>query len=331
LNILISTTTHWNPGDDFIREGIFNLLPELRRHNVQYHDRSPRVPEKHFERNAAWCDLYIHAGTPDWLHKHDAEYRLLQELDKPYAFIGVGNPGGNQRFELYKNWLVPTLTSPLCLAVIVRDPSTSAVLTEWGIPHEHLPCPAYFLFPEEYPYPFRCSLIGLGCYGFNQGNHLPNSEAEAYFSFFRRLETDLLKRGEQVVCICHTHEEYLAVRKILQSPCFLSDRWEDYLPVYASLKCYVGSRVHGAIAAASALVPAFHLGIDQRLPTCDGFPIIRNTPWSDGHIEKLLSFVRMATLCQDTHRIGEGKDHKRKTNKSYEVALFSVRKFLEGS
>lgn len=295
MNVLISTTTHWNPGDDFIREGMLNLLPELRGHNIQYLNRSPMVSQKHLERNVEWCDLYLHAGTPDWLHNHDHEYRLLQQHGKPYAFIGVGNPGGNQRFERYQDWLVPTLTNPLCLVVTVRDESTSDALKQWDIAHELLPCPATFLFPEGYPFPFHRDVVGLGCYGFNQDSHLPEKNAEKYFRLFRDLEAFLIKRHERVVVICHTHEEYEAARHILKSPCFVSTRWEDYLPVYASLKCYVGSRVHGAIAASSALVPAFHLGIDQRIGTCEEFLTIRNKPWHEVTLEEVKTFVSNPT------------------------------------
>jgi len=86
MNILISTTTNWNCGDDFIRMGVKNILKHIfpKTPNYIHYDRNPNnmvnYPEDQsmkqnlrgtfMNNHIDWeiIDLVVLAGTPEWLH-----------------------------------------------------------------------------------------------------------------------------------------------------------------------------------------------------------------------------------------------------------------------
>ena len=77
MNVLISTTTNWNPGDDFIRMGVKNLLnPILKKPNWIHYDRNPDnmvdyPSNQRLRKEVAWdrTDLVVLAGSPEFLHE----------------------------------------------------------------------------------------------------------------------------------------------------------------------------------------------------------------------------------------------------------------------
>lgn len=164
MNILLSSTQVWNPGDDFIRFGVLHLLQRAYgRIYTSIFDRSPRVDQGSSGRDntqaniltrgdtLAGYDLIVIAGTPAWGRDNALLYRHAQEHRIPILMLGLGGHS------------IPTLNRAMChdtrwalenaLLVTVRDQVTSDYLKSLNIPHHHLPCPAslapLYLYPDR--------------------------------------------------------------------------------------------------------------------------------------------------------------------------------------
>lgn len=97
MNIIISTTTGWNCGDDYIRQGVLSIMNiDLDRCNLIYWDRRPDSARTHGNDQQAMLDLadaVIIAGTPEWLGKTSELYKLASAKGLPIALVGVGMDG----------------------------------------------------------------------------------------------------------------------------------------------------------------------------------------------------------------------------------------------
>lgn len=279
MKVLIGTACNWNPGDEFIRDGLCNLLPELGRHEVRYFDRNPRMREE-MEGVFEWPDLYLHAGSPAWYRQYEAEYRVLMRRKVPYAFVAVG-ASSMAGYRERASWMKEFVSHPLCLVLTARDATTLRFCHETlgacrGSSHDGdctvhgLPCSAYFYWPSYEPKPFSGTpTIALG---------VPRVEHfERDVEIFKHLEREALRRKFKVRVVCHERGEAERAKKHLKTAdIFFSEAYQDYRRFYASIQGYMGARVHGAIPTASYLRPALHLGVDERRGTCDDLALITN-------------------------------------------------------
>lgn len=163
MNILISTTTNWNVGDDFIRMGVQHLLDEVYPDaNYIHYDRNPnnfisfpdnQTPKKYQLGNIMtgtidWdsIDLVVLAGSPEFLHEplQPIYEGLLTRPEIPLWAIGVGYTYP----QLLKRLTVAekTVLSRPTTKIIVRQHDLKKILLEQGVTNEInvLPCPAIF-------------------------------------------------------------------------------------------------------------------------------------------------------------------------------------------
>lgn len=169
MNILISTTTNWNVGDNFIAFGCKNILKHIfpTTPNYIHYDRNPNnmIDYPHDQRMKKglrgnfmnnpidWnlIDLVVLAGTPEWLH-HPLEpiYEgLIDHPEIPLWAIGVG--------YTEPNFVLPLTDAEIKILkrentlIITRQQELSdrlGPILEKKIPS--LPCPALFCF-EDFP------------------------------------------------------------------------------------------------------------------------------------------------------------------------------------
>lgn len=168
MNILISTTTNWNVGDDFIRMGVQHLLDEIYPDaNYIHYDRNPnnfisfpdnQIPKKYQLGNIMtgtidWesIDLVVLAGSPEFLHEplQPIYEGLLTRPEIPLWAIGVGYTYP----QLLKRLTVAekTVLSRPTTKIIVRQHDLKKILSEQGITNQInvLPCPAIFCNMED--------------------------------------------------------------------------------------------------------------------------------------------------------------------------------------
>ena len=169
MNILISTTTNWNSGDDFIRIGVKNILKHIFPFTPNYihYDRNPNNMVKwpddqnmKFNLHGTFMnspidwkkiDLVVLAGSPEFLHHPLAPIYegLVDHPEIPLWAIGVGY--SEEKFVLPLTDAEVKVLSRESTLIIPRQRDVSNRL-ELIIDRKitELPCPALFCF-EKFP------------------------------------------------------------------------------------------------------------------------------------------------------------------------------------
>lgn len=227
MNILISTTTNHNCGDDFIRKGCKNILKHIfpTQPNYIHYDRNPNnmIDYPHDQRmkeglrgnfmtnqiNFEMIDLVILAGTPEFLHHPLAPIYegLADHPEIPLWAIGVGY--SEPEFVLPLTDAEKTVLNRKNTLIIVRQKELSTrIWIELGRQKRIYvePCAALFCF-EKFPEKTRGTLMPYQ--------------------------------------IAHSLEEHTEDTFFSSDPC-------DMLNFIGSHKYVTSSRLHGAIAAISA-------------------------------------------------------------------------------
>lgn len=165
MNILISTTTNWNPGDDFIRYGVKNLLNSLYYDiNYIHYDRNPdyfkpgiwEMGTGHksnvMNSNIDWSmiNLVVLAGSPEFIHgplKYIYDGLALNP-HIPLLAIGVGYSFPVNNLQLNDN--EKTVLSRDNTLIITRQYDLRDKLGDLLSKEVHcLPCPALFAHNKD--------------------------------------------------------------------------------------------------------------------------------------------------------------------------------------
>ena len=193
MNILISTTTNWNPGDDFIRIGVKNILKHIYPNaNYIHYDRNPNnMIEWPHNQNIKYglhgnfmnnpirweiIDLVVLAGSPEFLHHPLAPIYegLVNNPHIPLWAIGVGY--SESKFMLPFTDAEKTVLQRENTIVISRQQELSNRLQdELDIAVKTLPCPALFCF-ESFPKKTNRMALYVGCHS------LSELDRDMYFS-----------------------------------------------------------------------------------------------------------------------------------------------------
>jgi len=248
MNILISTTTNWNVGDNFIAFGVKNILKHIfpEQPNYIHYDRNPNnmIDYPHNQRMKKglrgtfmnnpidWnlIDIVILAGTPEWLH-HPLEpiYEgLVDHPEIPLWAIGIGYT--EPQFVLPLTDAEVKVLKRENTLIITRQQELSDRLEpilERKIPA--LPCPALFCF-EDFPEKKREKLY---------------------------IVTTMNVVGDD--SICHSVEEINGYKN------FISSDPHDVLNYIGEYRIVKSQRLHGTIAAISSGAKATSWGDDFRI------------------------------------------------------------------
>lgn len=295
MRIGFMTTINQNVGDDFIREGIRNILESMKisytplyvnKHNKKslwesYEDESEVVSDKY-----RYSDFFIQSGTPVyWSHengKHSSltsewygwlwQDRILSPKGKHPRFINLGagscQPWGENGDKFLENKGCCEYTKAAAARselTTVRDPVASYILTSLGIKHETLACPA-FLAGLRHRRVARDRVIGINLMAV--GGHWDLRDIFDKSSWQNKCKRlcNLLRDQGKLVFICHDELEQKFAEKFAKSDerVFLSTEWRKYFDMFTGCSVLVANRVHGAVCAAGLGVPSIILGNDTR-------------------------------------------------------------------
>jgi hypothetical protein len=293
MNVLVSSTRQWNPGDEIILMGVRNLFEEaLGPEGINWvlYDRNPDLFVDGFStpqrRGVIWGNSYHHdspecfdmalvAGTPEWMGRPlEGFYSTVKKGNLPLFVLGVGYIDAPIVFsedELF------CFQNVLKLAT-VRDEYASRALNEISIRHEILPCPALFASTVEST-PRAVKKIGF----IIQTNKTDNQKVTEELSYAcAHTVNQLRKKGFDVDVVCHYIDEFVEFAKVL-APVRYSYDSRDYISIIGSYDLVLSTRLHGAILANSLGKPAIMLNSDDS--RCTGaalqFPFIyASTPES---------------------------------------------------
>ena len=244
--LVVSTTTRWCVGDEYIAEGVLRLLdvgdePVVFLDNVAFgfdygqHSASNDKPAY----PAGLCSLVssaralVFAGTPAWLSKPLALWREAIRRKTPVWLVGVGMYQGKGDLPTLREavhmrpGLVPVAT--------VRDDFAAQMLDEAGI--QNVPCFYDPGFHAQHP---ACKANGRVILGYRHDAAFPPSMWLALAERFRN-------RIEAIVV--HQPHEIEPARALFGTEPFYHSDYRAYGAVYARANVYVGARLHGAVAA----------------------------------------------------------------------------------
>jgi len=259
--VLLSTSSLWNCGDEFIRDGVLNLLnlkPEVRTiwWNRAYGVRCAYAND--VKLNVKHCDYFIVAGTPTWLNNTEYIYKYCLKKDIPVALIGVGTSGAIWNFR-QKDLLHKLAKSGLVEVCMVRDEFAFNTLSEYGFDNVVLALdPAFFLTPLSSD--DKVNILGWRDWTFPKGVRLRDcakrivqkiagsyrqlrSFATWYDGFMQGIFHQLA--SPKLVTVHDNREIRKAEVLFGKEYVFYSTDYRELLRVYS--RGYIGSRIHGAI------------------------------------------------------------------------------------
>jgi len=288
--VAVITTLNHNPGDDYIRYGMYHLMSNIfagaEIRELHKHDALIHRPQ--FHETIDWADAVIQAGTPCyWCQPHHhsgmSEWadtiwneRLFQDQKKLVLNLGAGSYFGyysdashalqREPFVRYINQM--TKRSDL---TTVRDSLAQSLLSRMGFDVPLLSCPAAwgqdYVGNTKTMEKDRSLIVGsyqkmAGHYNFNK----VGLNIEGFGRFYRTLMTSLSSHY-RVVIVSHSPKDYQQARECIpELEHFLipENDSKSGLDIYARASIYIGTRIHGAYSVISSGSPAILFSSDSR-------------------------------------------------------------------
>ncbi len=266
--LLLSTSSLWNCGDDFIRKGLLNLMrirPDVRMLWWNRAYGSTDTYANDLDLNLRLSDYILLAGTPEWVLKNERIYEHCLAQGKPLSIIGVGLEGCVQNAS-QRRLLEKVAESGLAEVGLGRDSFAVHFLKDVGFQDVGLmPDPAFFMEPlparnvnnilcwrnlDLRPYSLAGRVKRLAR---SMTQPIPpgyqyapaaNTAAynEAMVAIFEQLP-------EPKFVTVHDNREIEPAEHLFDADVFYATDHDEMLRVYATCANYVGARIHGAIGA----------------------------------------------------------------------------------
>lgn len=267
--ILLSTSCLWNCGDDFIREGVLNLLEIREDVRTIYWDRGYgklRMFSNDSKVNISHMDYFIVAGTPQWVVNTEPVYKYCLKKGIHLSFIGIGMDDTLGRID-YEILMRKVASSGLCELALVRDDIAYERLKELGFKNvQKILDPAFFVKtlqnenkinilgwrnPNGYvamyyfcKQPYKINKLVKGIY--HQYKIFRNREK--YKNYNESMCNIFRDMPEPKMVIIHDNREIEMAEKLFSSEyVFYSTDYKRMFEMYSRANSYIGSRIHGAI------------------------------------------------------------------------------------
>jgi polysaccharide pyruvyl transferase len=267
--VLLSTSNLWNCGDDFIREGLLELLqlkPDVR---VLWWNRGYGIGKRYandLKVNLPLVDYFIVAGTPQWVLKNEEVYRYCLKKKIPLSIIGVGTRSAISKPHV--ELMQKVAASGLCEIALARDPIAYQSLIEFGFEDVDLMLdPAFFMRPlinnnklnilcwrYQYSYDFDPYLLlhyPHKLLRLQQIRWLDRRKSSKLRQLYDACMVETFANmPEPKIVIVHDNREINIAEKLFGvSNVFYATDYRDIFKRYSTAKAFVGSRLHGAIPA----------------------------------------------------------------------------------
>jgi len=291
MNIVISGTNFWNPGDDFVRDGVIRVLrelfPDVALNFLFYNFNADFFPQSKF------------TGIANYVSRGD----LDQFRDSVDAVVIAGLSAGDEIKDLYR-WVIenglqdrvyligagyendyvaqhvskePEATIFKCARIITgRTAKTPEFLRQPGTPYVHVNCPAILSVPEvkDIPSGRKIERIGFSIQ-LPHGQGLVNHSCAAKQS---KLAADVLlelSRRFTVEVFAHHKTEYFHFLKALRGtsiPVLFSSFYQGLFDIYPRYDLVITTRLHSSLFANGHGIPGIIINdTDRHTHTLDGF------------------------------------------------------------
>ena len=261
MNICVSSTINWNPGDEFIRYGVLYLLKKIlgQEHNYFIWNRNPDFFKQGWkddslktnfwsnslqEKDLPFMDLFVLAGTPEWIGNPTLPiYQEVQRTKKPFLLLGVGSGRPLDQLTPLENEVLQNSTTLVC----VRSAGLAQELKEKNIHAYTLPCPSLFCHSMDNQKGALTGKIGF----LLQSSSLLNQQSDLRFvqEFWKIAPNPHYElMASYIDEVRENYKQGLA--------CSFSFEPRDYFDMYKKCDWLVTTRLHGALSSLSCGVPA---------------------------------------------------------------------------
>jgi len=327
LNVVVSGTSFWNPGDDLVRAGVLAVVRRFvapRPINPLFYDFAPdRVPGPHqphlgntiaagdLETLAPMIDLVVIAGLSAG-EEIEPLYRWLIDagLTDRTWMIGAGYENDYVRHHCS---LEPEATVFRDARLIVgRTDRRPDFLRDLGTPYEHLPCPSVLGIPTVRTPANRpdgrrrvaCSIQRPAELG------LVNHVCAAVHARTCEALVERLAGEHEVMIVAHHKSEFAAQHARWSGtgiPVRGSSFHEDLQALYRTCDVVVSTRLHAALAAVAHGARGVVVnGTDRHTHALDGIPGVQ---WATDP-DRAAELVRAALAADPRETADELADFK---------------------
>ncbi|HXB58412.1 MAG TPA: methyltransferase domain-containing protein, partial [Candidatus Acidoferrales bacterium] len=326
-NIIISGTNLWNPGDDFVREGVIRILkevfageslnflfynfnPDFNGHETQF-TRSNIISNGDLEKYRDFVDAVVVAGVSAgeevkplyrWVLANglpDKVYLISGHYENAYCAAHISKEPEATIFRKAR-------------VVIGRTNKRPDFIGSNGITYHHVNCPALLSVPEV-----KAVTPGKKIERIGFSIQLPPSLggivnqlcAEATYKLAVAALTDL-SRQYQVEFVAHHKTEYFHFLKLLRGtgiPVLFSSFYHDLHDIYRRYDLVVTTRLHTSLFANGHGIPGIIINdTDRHTHALEGF---LHSPWVNTRaaFESALSRWQQADLSAISQELSEFK------------------------
>lgn len=293
-NIVISGTNFWNPGDDFVRDGVIRILKELfPNHVLNFHfynfnqDFFPQnkfsgihnmVAKGDLEQYKNFVDYIVIAGLSAGDEIKDLYNWIIQNnLHDRVYLIGAGYENHYVDTHIYQE---PELTIFKNAKVITsRTAKAPKIINELNLPFYHINCPAILSVPEVKKIDNKKEIKRIAFsiqlpHEFGVSNH-------ACAQNMYLLSIDLLSElynNYEIEIIAHHKSEYFHFLNLFKehnvnAPVIFSSYYQDLFEIYKRYDLMITTRLHASLFANGHGIPGIILNDTDRHTHClEGFP-----------------------------------------------------------
>ncbi|MCK5605680.1 polysaccharide pyruvyl transferase family protein, partial [Candidatus Pacearchaeota archaeon] len=290
-NIIISGTNFWNPGDDFVRDGVIRVLKELFEgytlNFLFYNFNADYFPQSKFkgignmiaagdlDKYRGFVDAIVIAGLSAGDEIKDLyNWIVANRLEDRVYLIGAGYENDYVDKHIYEE---PEATIFKNARVIIgRTEKTPAFIPRLGLPYYHLNCPAILSVKEvkDVPADKKIEKIGFSIQ-IPHDRGIPNqSTGDSMYQLATSILLELSSRYA-VEVVAHHKTEYFYFLNLLKDhdiPVVFSSFYQDLFDIYPRYDLVISTRLHACLFANGFGIPAFIINeTDRHTHTADGF------------------------------------------------------------
>lgn len=316
--VLLSTSACWNCGDDWIREGLLHALqlrPDVRQ---LWWNRGYGIGNEYQNSlavNLPLVDYVIMAGTPEWIDKNEDVIRWCIRKKIRMAFLGIGRTGGYIP-KRHRKLVRKLVGSGLVEIAIPRDKIAYELLKQMGFhPRQPLADPGLFnpplqVLPRGEIAQQDLRDLSIVCW---RGIGSP-SAVESYeltdTGNRRRMNSALLEAYQELpepkIVVVHENREVAPAEELFGEKVFFSSDPQELFRVYSRCRYFVGTRIHGWVAAAIHGAPGYLLYPSPKAAAVE--TIMERMGWQESGVVEYLADGKFEPVLDlkppDTRAIG---------------------------
>lgn len=282
--LVVSTTTRWCVGDEFIAEGVLRLLdvgeePVVFFDNVAFgfdyaaHGATNTEPSypKTVGALIRRARALVFAGTPAWLTKPLALWREAIHHKTPIWLIGVGMYQGKGNLPVLRE----AVDKGLVQVATVREDFAGQMMRDARV--KDAPC---FYDPGFHARHTPCAANGKIVLGYRHANCFP---PDMWLALAKRFHDRI------ATTVVHQPHEIEPARALFGKEPFYHSDYRAYDEAYSRGSIYIGARLHGAVAALASGAEAHVIYVARKmamLKRLEGeLPVRLYAPSAAGSIE----------------------------------------------